>query len=520
MPEYLAPAVYVEEVDTGSKPIEGVSTSTCGVVGVAERGPLNVPILVTSYGEYRRWFGDALNPELYGEHRFLPHAMDGFFTNGGKRVYVTRVLPAGGGNLASALLFRQADTSGAAIQVARAPANAGSVLFVADTVGAGIAFDDWLRIGTGSEAEYRQANAVPAASTTSVTLALMLQRSHAQATGVEVYGAPLPAATATQPLDGDHRAGATALAVAGPAATFATNGLLQIQRSTAPPTREELIYIRNAVDLGSSKSWRLELETPLQFDHESGEVANLLGALGAPVASSLDRQAVPGDGTLVVPNNGAFAVGDYVRIVEGSRGEFRRIGNIHALGFGVPAQAIPAGTYVQPVTTADDVAITLKRLDPPVGNAAVAVAAGALALSVNNRQGLRPRQLLRVGAAGDPDVEYVVIRELPNSSGVAPDAGRIILETPLARAHGGASDASRDIVRVQAVPTEQAFSGIIVHDVPAGATTALASAQLLAAAPVPTDLLRFVTPGAPPAYLRITAHAARPVQELMPRRSR
>ena len=49
MPEYLAPGVYVEEVDTGSKPIEGVSTSTAGMIGVTERGPVNVPILITSY---------------------------------------------------------------------------------------------------------------------------------------------------------------------------------------------------------------------------------------------------------------------------------------------------------------------------------------------------------------------------------------------------------------------------------------------------------------------------------------
>ena len=74
MPEYLAPAVYVEEVDTGSKPIEGVSTSTSGMVGVTERGPVDVPILVTSTGEYRRVFGELLNPALYAEHRFLPHA--------------------------------------------------------------------------------------------------------------------------------------------------------------------------------------------------------------------------------------------------------------------------------------------------------------------------------------------------------------------------------------------------------------------------------------------------------------
>ncbi len=33
MPEYLAPGVYVTEVATGAKPIEGVSTSTAGMVG-------------------------------------------------------------------------------------------------------------------------------------------------------------------------------------------------------------------------------------------------------------------------------------------------------------------------------------------------------------------------------------------------------------------------------------------------------------------------------------------------------
>ena len=62
MPEYLAPDVYVEEIDTGSKPIEGVSTSTAGMLGVTERGPANVPILVTSYGEFARWFGGRARP--------------------------------------------------------------------------------------------------------------------------------------------------------------------------------------------------------------------------------------------------------------------------------------------------------------------------------------------------------------------------------------------------------------------------------------------------------------------------
>lgn len=97
MPEYLAPGVYVEEISMGSKPIEGVSTSTAGLVGVAERGPVNVPQLVTSYGEYQRLFGGRLPIDEFSDsgraHCYLPLAVEGFFLNGGKRAWITRVLP-------------------------------------------------------------------------------------------------------------------------------------------------------------------------------------------------------------------------------------------------------------------------------------------------------------------------------------------------------------------------------------------------------------------------------------------
>ena len=39
MPEYLAPGVYVEEIERGPKPIEGVATSTAAFLGATERGP-------------------------------------------------------------------------------------------------------------------------------------------------------------------------------------------------------------------------------------------------------------------------------------------------------------------------------------------------------------------------------------------------------------------------------------------------------------------------------------------------
>ena len=40
MPEYLAPGVYIEEIERGPKPIEGVATSTTAFLGETERGPV------------------------------------------------------------------------------------------------------------------------------------------------------------------------------------------------------------------------------------------------------------------------------------------------------------------------------------------------------------------------------------------------------------------------------------------------------------------------------------------------
>ena len=94
MPEYLAPGVYVEEVASGPRPIEGVSTSTSGMVGMTQRGPLNVATLVTSFSDFVRKFGGYLDDRVYtGSTWYLPHAVEGFFTNGGRRLYVVRVLP-------------------------------------------------------------------------------------------------------------------------------------------------------------------------------------------------------------------------------------------------------------------------------------------------------------------------------------------------------------------------------------------------------------------------------------------
>ena len=47
-PSYLSPGVYVEEVDKGSKPIEGAGTAVAAFVGFAQKGPANKATLVTN----------------------------------------------------------------------------------------------------------------------------------------------------------------------------------------------------------------------------------------------------------------------------------------------------------------------------------------------------------------------------------------------------------------------------------------------------------------------------------------
>jgi len=93
MPEYLAPGVYIEEIQTGPRPIEGVSTSTTGMAGVTERGPI-LPRLVTSWEEYLRYFGGYVDRAGSTQTLiYLPYAVRGFFDNGGQRLFVARITP-------------------------------------------------------------------------------------------------------------------------------------------------------------------------------------------------------------------------------------------------------------------------------------------------------------------------------------------------------------------------------------------------------------------------------------------
>lgn len=77
------PGVYIEEFAPGA-PIQGVGTSTAGFIGVAERGPINEPVKITTWDQFKATFGGSV-PGFY-----LWYAVRGFFENGGQVCYVVR----------------------------------------------------------------------------------------------------------------------------------------------------------------------------------------------------------------------------------------------------------------------------------------------------------------------------------------------------------------------------------------------------------------------------------------------
>jgi uncharacterized protein len=104
MPTYLTPGVYVEEVPSANKPIEGVSTSIAAFVGLAPGGPVNTPMRISNWTQFAKIFGDPNEPDNgpFMDGAYLAHSVYGFFQNGGSLCWVVRVGDDGGSNGAGA----------------------------------------------------------------------------------------------------------------------------------------------------------------------------------------------------------------------------------------------------------------------------------------------------------------------------------------------------------------------------------------------------------------------------------
>ena len=96
---YLTPGVYIEEIDRGPKPIQGVGTNVTAFIGFTEKAEEPIPgtadlltrsvlgkaQMITNLSQYEKHFG-----KLH-EDAYLPYAVRGFFENGGVRCYVISI---------------------------------------------------------------------------------------------------------------------------------------------------------------------------------------------------------------------------------------------------------------------------------------------------------------------------------------------------------------------------------------------------------------------------------------------
>ena len=99
MPTYLTPGVYVEEVPSASKPIEGVGTSIAAFVGLAPGGPVNTAMRISNWTQFSKIYGDPEQPDNgpFMEGAYLAHSVYGFFMNGGSMCWIVRVGDESGG---------------------------------------------------------------------------------------------------------------------------------------------------------------------------------------------------------------------------------------------------------------------------------------------------------------------------------------------------------------------------------------------------------------------------------------
>lgn len=106
MSDALDRGITVTEIAAMGLPIDATPETTAAFIGRALRGPLNTPVLLQNFGEFRRRFGDVWSRSSLGP------AVHQFFDHGGRNLYVVRVtnnargamicLPASG----SALVLR------------------------------------------------------------------------------------------------------------------------------------------------------------------------------------------------------------------------------------------------------------------------------------------------------------------------------------------------------------------------------------------------------------------------------
>lgn len=88
MPNYLTPGIYVEEVSTGTRSIQGVSTTTAAFIGRAPNpeARLHEAVAINGWAQFLKEYTRPGSPSTD-----LARAVYGFFENGGQRCFVVNI---------------------------------------------------------------------------------------------------------------------------------------------------------------------------------------------------------------------------------------------------------------------------------------------------------------------------------------------------------------------------------------------------------------------------------------------
>jgi hypothetical protein len=405
MPEYLSPGVYVEEVDAGTKPIEGVSTSTAGFVGVTERGRFGYPELVTSFAQYVRLYGHHLRASEFPGAWYLSHAMQGFFTNGGKRAYVVRVLP-GTAAAAEVTLYDQGEVAGPIAAALAARTREGDGYLVLDDAAA-VPDDGWLLLGTGADSEYVQAGGADAAV---VVVRAPLPATVGDGDGVGFY-ALADSGTATD-LDGDADEGVTQLTL-DDATGIGDGDLLRLDDGA----RTEYVRV-----LGAPAGNVVTLDAATAFAHLDATPVTLVDPPVLQGALTLAAGEAPAGTHLV-------AVADASDAATADAVGFGPAPTVfHALG---GALVTRLATALARNAAAGDEVTSATLAATTAFNLTADAAAGDEELDVDDLTDIVPGAVLLLDD-GNPEAEYVVVDAVDGAAG---DPGTVTLRSPLRFAH-------------------------------------------------------------------------------------
>jgi len=447
---YLSPGVYIQELE-GPAPIVGVSTSIAAFIGMAERGPVNVPILCSSPGDYTRWFGGLLVQSEFADpvdpnraHCYLPYAVAGFFNNSGQVSYVMRVVPDEA-SYASELLYDRGNTlsptstliKGAAVGDGSGTTPAAGALIMLAPVPPFV-LPASIRIGNGSASEYQSIQAVGTVND-AIPLDLPLQLSHASVppTPIAMYARTVMSVNPIT-LTGDVNPGDTTIylqtaepltgaSYAIPAAPAAPPWLLEFDSLGVAA-----ISVPTTVASVGTNLYAVTLSQPLALAFSSAAGTTALNTLhSAPVpVDALDVAASGGD--VILYASGAAVTPGYLIDIDPGNSQFplltrevRTIGALTQLSLAQPASVDwPAKSLISPAALVPAAATSLTA----------AATAGSQVLTLASRTNVNPGTILLLGAA--PTQEFAVVIAVQGVRALAGlDPGSVVLDEDLVHSY-------------------------------------------------------------------------------------